>query len=410
MESLNQSALEEMKKLAEKAGGSIPSRFDSNSVDSTINTKIENEDNSLPFESMDVSDVSTNSINNFNKIVNLEKEPVDTVTALTLNEEMIKKLPTKKDEFIDLSKLDIVEVSDIEIQNNISSIISHKKSSTSVICFQSGYQASLSAATFAELRSLRASVTSIYEQQKKMYRLIYDHIESMSIKKPSFAEWLKLTSYGDIQTLLFGMYSQTFTDSNSFTFKCTNEVCGKETTVEVQNESLINFKDDSIFKEREKILYSNPIESIKNSLVNHSERVLLNISKIVMELKIPTLDDHLFLLKSTPQNLLDAFPETIGTLVFLKKVLIPNVRLFNETGKLQYSPITNTETKFTILKGLTVEDGNKLSEEITKLDKKYEISYKIKGASCQHCKELFEPIEVNLEELLFLAMAPKKGL
>src|SRR5699024_836629 len=206
---------------------------------------------------------------------------------------------------------------------------------------QSAYIAHMKSLNFSEISSFTQSVGSEYSNLRRKYQIYFDKINTTSIGLDSFEDFIRITSMYDIPTLEFGIYNITFPGSTKFDITCGS--CEKTMkNVEVDNSQLITVKDDKVYEHLNKNIRSITNEELMEdySLLAKTKRVLLEESKIVVDLRVPSLKDHLELTASLNGNLTDEERTKIEDIAYillhLDNMLIPDVIHLNETGELRY--------------------------------------------------------------------------
>jgi hypothetical protein len=302
---------------------------------------------------------------------------------------------------VDLNNIEIVNKTSLDQHENFNFIFS-KKSVYQVICCQSCYSSEFSALTLADLNSIASSnQVDLYTNRNNLYRILHSHLENTSVGKMGYKDWLKITSFQDLDTVFYGIFCQTFPDSNNFDITCGS--CEKKTSLNVNNVSLVEVKDEKVYDRIDEVISSvkSTEELSKKSLVSITERLLLKNSKIIFEIKIPSLWDHLELLHNIDRKVAEQYADTIGTYLFVNKVLLPDIKIIKATGKAAYYPLTEKESILELLKRLDIDDGKQLTTAIEERAKKYGINYMIKNAKCQHCSDSLGEIPIDMEQALF---------
>ena len=275
------------------------------------------------------------------------------------------------------------------------------KSTFQVVLNQSCYIAHMQGLRLAEINMINNSSGGTFETQQRVYQTVHKMINSTSIGKIDYNTFLDVTSYFDLATLYYGIYMQTFPGSTDFTINCGH--CKNKMEVKVDNESFISVKDESVYSHMNEVLNSitNPKEALEKSLVNKYERVMLPISKMIIEVQTPSLKDHLNLLASIKDDQADQYKNMLLTLLFTKAIHLPDMKKIKETGKPVYFTINKREQMFTILESLKPADISELGSAIEKYINKYSIEYKIKSFQCRNCGKQTGDIPVDIEQLLF---------
>lgn len=309
---------------------------------------------------------------------------------------------------VDLNNIEIIsEASPLDQQDDLTFIFKNSTKHTfPVVCCQSGYKAMLSALTLADQSALANPNLDVFQSRQVFYKIVYDKIENIGFKKPSFDQWLKITSFGDFDTLLFGIYCATFNKDNKFDIRCGK--CHESTSVTVTPESMIQVKDRNVYEKIDEIIKSDVSgeELLKSSLITRTQRVMLNQSKLIFDIRTsPTLWDHLHMLKTSNHDNLKKFANAFTALLFISRVLVPDMRVLGNTGKLKYYEVSSRAEIFSILMKLSAEDGSQLSDFIEEQVNKLNIKYEIANAVCGHCKQPLTHIPINLENILFTRLA-----
>lgn len=307
---------------------------------------------------------------------------------------------------VDLNNIEIGNTKKAIDQNSdLQLIFNSAKATFSVVCCQSGYRASMLGLTLSEKNALTNSTNDLFESREKLYRIVYTKIDSMSIPKPNYNEWLRMTSFSDLETLLFGIYCQTFIDNNDFDVTCGN--CGKTTSVTVDNNSLIEVRNRAIYgpKFNEIAENANTIEKINEiSVLNKSERIMLDESKLIVDVTTPSLHDHLSLLKKAKPEVIEKFSDSFSALMFISHMYVLDTSETYKTGIPKYYEITEKSTMLSILNKLSVNDGDQLTDSIEKKLSDYRINYEIHNVECSSCHQKIKGIPISIERILFMRL------
>jgi hypothetical protein len=117
---------------------------------------------------------------------------------------------------------------------------------------QSKYSITLSAFTRGELISLQSLVRREELYREETYKIIYKHIVDTSLGKLTLEEFLVNTSFLDLDTLAYLMYSATFKDKGTYTFSCLNPECGEPINIQLNNSSLIKINNPELYESMRK--------------------------------------------------------------------------------------------------------------------------------------------------------------
>jgi len=303
---------------------------------------------------------------------------------------------------VDLNNITITNKSPIQQAEDINLVFNSNVATFTVTCCQSGYTADMSGLTLSEKNAINNSDGGdLFQFRQRLYKTVYNKIQSMSIKKPDFNTWLKITSFNDLSTLLFGIYCQTFIDNNDFDITCGK--CGKSTSVTVNNQSLIEVRDRNAFKKLDEILNSTKSgeELIATSVIHKDERIMLNDSKIVVDVATPSLYDHMVMLKISKQETLQEYADAFSAMLFISHLYMLDVKETYSTGHAVYYEVTDKPRLLNILLKLSSRDGEQLENAIEEKLGQYKIDYQIHNVTCSHCKTKLPGIPVDIETILF---------
>lgn len=302
---------------------------------------------------------------------------------------------------VDLNNITITEKSPLRRTDDFNTVFDNNIATFSIVCCQSAYSASLSGLTLSEKNALTNSSNDMFQSRQRLYKTIYNKIQSMNIAKPSFDNWLKITAFGDLNTLLFGIYCMTFISNNEFDITCGN--CEKVTSIVVDNQTLVEAKDKEVYAKIEEIT-SHPMsgeELVEHSLVHKNQRIMLNESKVIVDIHTPSLYDHLMLIKQSNPKVLREYADTFSAMLFIGHIYMLDVEGTYRSGQPTYYELTSKQDILSTLIKLSNNDGEQLESAIEKKLGKYKIDYEIHNAKCTHCGNKIPNMPVDMEEILF---------
>ena len=283
-----------------------------------------------------------------------------------------------------------------------------RKPSTAVVCLSSAYSAHMIAISLAARSALRNSTTSAHDATRKLYETIYNHIQESSPKKPDFDTWLSMTAMLDINTLVFGIYAMTYKESNEYTIKCNS--CKHDNKIGVAPHDLIYVQDPTVKARVLDIIGKvNHFKELKgNSIVGKLKRIKLRDSKMIVDMHMPSLADHLITLKRFNPETMKDYQAAIELSTFIKSVMIYDEELSNANGRPIFQPVTNRDRIVNLIASVSSESDEKAMTTAMDEDfKKYTIEYKIPQFSCGGigCGKPIGPIPVDLVSMLFTRLA-----
>jgi len=327
------------------------------------------------------------------------KKKSSKVTKLVSNQDILDKMNFDLDSIIIDREANDLKIFDAKDR------IFNSKATKQVVCVQSGYIAQMSALKNNEMQTLMNNDADLYSSKKMLYKYIHNHMEDTSIGNIGFEEFLKNTSYFDVETLLFGIFCQTFPYENSFRTICNKPDCRKETSIYVNNNTLVEVRGnkEETYAKLKEILDREDTQALYNeSIIHKTKRVLLEESKVVVDLVIPTLYDYIEgTLRGVNPQYLQENADAIGMYLFIDKILIPDIAKIRQTGKPSYIALNDKTMMIDTIAELSYNDNLQLSEEIAEFTDTYKVSYTIKGVKCSACHDEMDPVPVSMEEVLF---------
>jgi hypothetical protein len=314
----------------------------------------------------------------------------------------VKKQLTALDRIVvDLSKIEIVEKSPM-LQIVDENTIFRGKATYQVVALQSAYVAFMSALTMRNINSIMDSNVDLFNHKTNVYKAIHNHIEDTNLGKIGFTDWLKCTSYHDIETLEYGIYCQTFPEKNEFDVTCGS--CNKKTSIVVNNETLVQAENEGLVVDRIMEVtktVSKPEDLIGKSMVHTMDRIILPESKIVVDIYTPSLYDHLEILKNVDQKLIEQESTSISLMLFIKAMYMLDVDGSLKSGIAKYYPIVGNNKILGIISELSHKDGLFLERSIEERIRKYSVTFSVKNQKCSHCQDSLGSLPIEIEQALF---------
>lgn len=310
---------------------------------------------------------------------------------------------------IDLSSIEIVSgASELDLIKNQNEVLQTSKAML-VVCCQSAYSAEISALRNQEIQNINNADLDLYNFKKRLYRALWTHIENTSVGKMDFNTWMKVTSYFDVETLLYGAYCQTFPFENKYPLTCPKPGCERHFETTVNNTTLIETRgrEKEIYAKIDEVVANikDAKELVQNSHVHTTKRIALDETKIVFDIQIPSVHDYLEgILSNVNQQFVEEFETSLGLSLFIKQALIPDIASYKQTGVLRYIPVENKGKIIDIVSNLPLYDGEQLSDEINEFTNRYRVGYSIKNVVCPECGLEFPPIPMSMEDVLFIAI------
>jgi len=373
--------------------------------------QLENDEDFIPnMEESVKSSLASKAIENI-EISNISNAlPKENENAREIIEKTKVEIPAIEGLDIDFSKvienLDEAVVAN-EKNKRVNEVVDrfiNERATYNVVALRSAYQAKMFALNLNERQALRNTSDTVFDYTKKLYKVLFKHIDSMNVPKPSFNDWLKITAYHDKDIIVYGMYAITYPKAIDFDIKCRK--CGGNNKIPLGPESIVAVKNEEVFIKVMEILQTIPSykEILEKSVVGKIKKVLLPRSKIIAELYQPSLADHLNILNSINEKNSDSHT-AIGYNLFIKKIFMLDIEKSRELKKASYIQITDMDKIISIISNIPEDDEKFLDAEIEKDHKEYNISYEIGKFNCIHCLEENPPTPLDVEQILFQKVA-----
>jgi hypothetical protein len=311
--------------------------------------------------------------------------------------------PRKKAKKVDINNVSIVDGTALDKDKDLRAALFGGKSAFQIVAAQSGYMAKVIPLVHKDTINLLYSNLSRYEYRKAVYKVIFDKIVSISSEKMTFEEWLKNTTVEDIETFYYGVYCATFPNEGTFTFTCPE--CGEETTMKIGNNNLFKTTDKAKMKKLINEVSKNalsPEARKKYSLVGKTESFQLTDSKIIMELRTPSLWDSLEILRVVPERIIDKDTVSVTNMLYIKRFLIPS-----KIQEGSYTEQTDSQELLNIIDNLSIDDANELQDAVSERVDENRITYSIKNITCPKCKHEVKETPISIEDILFTQIFEK---
>jgi hypothetical protein len=278
------------------------------------------------------------------------------------------------------------------------------KPSYEVIALQSGYRASFRPMNNDDMLKVRKFTGTEREQHVKLFNFVFSRMVNSGLGKSNFETFLKVTAEEDFETLIYGLYCATFPEESDYDVTCPH--CRKLNKARIGKESLIRALDvEKTGAYISDILSKNyaPIELIKHSVVAQVKRVVLPKSKIIVDIKTPTLYNFVSSLQQA-ESFANYEPEMFTYLKYAQQILIPVLQSFAE-GRPEYIRLESIEDKLRCIVDMPPSDRKALDAAITEKNSTYKVEYKLPDLTCGGCGQTIKNIVVDMVETLFVNMA-----
>lgn len=312
---------------------------------------------------------------------------------------------------INLNSIKIKKTKDAT--STFNSIIEKRKRkmvTTSVPLTNSGYIAHMVGFSSPEIRDLSLALRTRdqFSYWDFLYQNIHEKMQSCSIGAMDYDTFLKSTALTELDLLLYGIFCSTYPESNDFPITCINPKCGNKFDFSYKNSNYLDISEEDKDKAADAmraLIAGQTIDSkefFENSNTNTLERVYLPSSKMIVELRHPTLYNQLYdVIKQLVENEVDgASDTTLNRMPYVQTVMVLEDDENPDSGYIEF---TDLMQKVSLLTDLDEADDDELEKQISEniLDK-YTIGFSMKGISCPICGKKIPDQEVDFRQLLFM--------
>lgn len=331
---------------------------------------------------------------NFGHIVNFTEE----------EHEKLEKVNKIKLEEIETVSLETIKTKKIKKKSDFNKIIKkiNNITTTSVVLPISGYVAEMRGCSAYELISLIGNNDNAMLNAQNRWSVIHDKLESTSIGKMSFNEFMMNTASSDYETLIYGILCSTYPDDSTMTITC--EKCEKRFEHKYSVRSLIraeqmsdNLKDafvrivdNSISEDAARAVH-------EDSIIKQVKRVKLPMSGIIAEIYVQSAYDLLNKsIKSLNDNKDSKYNDTAVISTLVNTLYIPDVddpgSYFEVDDGLDIAKTLYTMNEKDIMVIRKIGEG---------LMKDMSIEYGLMNIRCPYCNHYTPTLPVNVEDVLF---------
>jgi hypothetical protein len=265
---------------------------------------------------------------------------------------------------------------------------------------QSKYSITLSAFTRGELISLQSLIRREELYREETYKIIYKHIVETSLGQLTLEEFLVNTSFLDLDTLAYLMYSATFKDRGTYTFNCLNPDCNKPIDIQLNNSSLIKINNPDLYENMRKEALKEEIDldSLRKKehfFLNKGTHLRLADSGYYITLKEPSLAEDAWTLRHSKDDKLEGDEGLLSALECIKEIRIP----LGDSN--EYLVIDDKGEMLKYIYQLSFSDQKELIDEAEEIMYGGAINYKIDEVKCPHCGEVYKDLPISMSNVLF---------
>ena len=284
---------------------------------------------------------------------------------------------------------------------------------TKVILSVSGYTASMMGMSSPEIRNYSSTLAKLdtFGAFEYQYKTLYNKIKETSIgDMMTYETFLKRTALLETEILNFGLFSSSYPDVNEYPYTCPK--CGAKDTFKFDNQQYLDINEKDGTKKQEMLdtmlnvlkgQATDPAKLFEEGLTNKLVRKYLKDSKIIVELRHPTLYDQLYdVVQNLTEDLINENGEVIEILPYVSDVYIPTEET-KDNEVPEYYKCPDTINKIWALNSLDDADDEALAKAIDKnILSKYKVTYSLKAPKCKACGNEPAPEPVQFASMLFM--------
>ena len=236
---------------------------------------------------------------------------------------------------------------------------------------------------------------------------------------------MKITCFADLDVLYYGIYAATYPGSNTFDVTCSK--CKHKNKVSIAPEHILTVEDKEAGSQVRTIIngVQTSEEVFNNSQMKKIKRIAFKKRKIILDMKIPSLQDNLDILREFNNDIEEMvnFENVLTLLMHIKAVYVPDVDHFNNTGEVRFVELDSLKAISKVITDMDEDEENIILEAIEEMQKKYAIRYEIPIFNCKgillnkddatnkvtstSCGNKIGPLSLDMEQLVFHHIAPK---
>lgn len=282
-----------------------------------------------------------------------------------------------------------------------------------VVAIQSGYVAMVRPMKSREIRTFGRELrdTDTYSYKMSIYQAIYSKMCDFSCGPLTFEQFINLTAYPDIQTLIFGLYMSTFPTVNNFNLTCYK--CGQTFSVPIGNNTLVCIPPGSVAQQKiTEVLNrrADPKSLITESARNKGIDIYINKGIKFFRVKTPSIAEFLEnAYRGKKEEVIEANLSDMYYAGYIRGIGKLDIEKYNKTGEQEYYFDHRIESIDREIAMLDPDEKEAFDKAMLNYINQYSVSYQIPRVRCPHCEKIMNQRELNMETLFF-AVRSQKGL
>lgn len=368
------------------------------------------EDGDELIEVEEFEDASESAVD-FNKryeeaVVIIDKTKMGHVIDFTDDE----RAKLQKVKTIKLKEVETIELQSLKTKKakvGVADKILQKRNSvrnTTVVLPVSGFTVVMKGCSTFELMGLINSNAVDVMALVAKWTLVHSKVESTSIGKLSFNNFLNSVSSMEYDMLVYGILCATFPDEDVFPLNCPK--CRTDIEHKYSVRSLLRAEEMSPelaekVKEVADASYTEnkAKECFENSILNTETTIKLPISEFVCTIGVQNAYSFIYDSVNAIDKMDEKYQQAIILTSAIPTIYVPNP---DDNGE-SYLEISDTEDKIKLVYSLEAKDISILTNKIGKLTEGMQFKFGLMDINCPNakCKHHINSVEVELETILF---------
>jgi hypothetical protein len=244
---------------------------------------------------------------------------------------------------------------------------------------------------------------------------VYEQLTDFSCGKLDFNKWCNVTAYGDLETLIYGIYMATFPNVNYYNINCDNPRCRKVFTVPINHGDIVYIPPGSITYDTIKSIINgdpfDPKETMKNAQRWTGKRIFIKNGLAFFQIMSPSIIQHIeWAYKGKKQEVIERNEEDHFNASWVRGYGILDIDHFKKTGEYKYYLDTNRINIEQAIAELEPDDKILFDTHVAQYQNKNRMQFQLSRVICPHCRNIVSNQPISIRGLFFDARALRYAL
>jgi len=242
-----------------------------------------------------------------------------------------------------------------------------------------------------ELDTLQSTINRSNSMNRVIATLKFAYNHNVDANKPPFEAWCQSIRTEDFDSLYFGLFMATYSDSCllAVTDEEGDGACGKPAVYDVDPMNMVSFKDDDVKKAFYELMNTDTTTSSKLQ-----ESIPLQISDdFVITYKHASLYSTFVQYATIKEEIMNKYGDMLNTMAYVdqffkidreNKKLVP-LKIKSYPNDLNKTVLTKLKAYNQILKTLNADQYNMLNGKLNNIIKEPEVTYQYPELKCSEC-------------------------